>query len=300
MRRWISTVTAGIALAVTLSACGNPSGVDGDLTDDWAAPPEPTVFVPAAGVCHPTFQTVGYLHAYHPVDCAQPHVAETLHLGTVTGPEAGRDAPPKSGSAGLRALRGDCEKKTNEYLGGHWRSGRLAMTVVLPSPYAWTGGARWYRCDVKEVKSLDVGDPVERSGSLRGALKGASDLAHRCFQPRRLPTTDQVSGMEAVPCGTKHRSEFAGIWTAPNTSYDAFEKDTARVHKGCRGVIAAYAKIPNDGDIKFRVGSIYYPPEENEWVEGHRSVQCFLWTSDRDLTRSLKGAGTKGLPIRVG
>lgn len=298
MRRWIGAITMGGVLALAVAGCGNPAGVDGELTDEWAAVPEPVAFVPAAGTCHPEFEPIGYLREYQPVDCAQPHTTETLHLGTVTGAEADRPAPPVAGSTGRRALRGDCEKQVNEQLGGDWRTARIGLAVVLPSPDAWGGGARWYRCDVHEVRSIENGTPVERSGSLRGALDGESELALGCFRPKIVK--DAVSEMEPVSCTTKHRSEFAGIWTAPDTSYDAFTKNTDRAHKGCRGVVAKYAKIPNDGDIEFRVGTIYYHPNEAEWREGNRGVQCFLWVDDRDLTRSMKGAGTQGFPIRFG
>lgn len=298
MQRWIGTVMLGLSVTLVLAGCGNPAGVDGELTDEWGAIPQPAVFVPAAGVCHPKFEPIGYLRTYQPVDCAQQHTTETLYLGTVTGAEAGRDEPPGPGSPGLRALRADCEKRSNEYLGADWRTGRIGLAVVLPSPYGWRGGARWYRCDVNEVESIDNGSPVQRDGSLRGALEAPSNLAHGCFSPK--VAKGAVSEMTAVACGAKHRSEFAGIWTGPDVGFAAFTKDTGRVHRGCRGVVASYAKIPNDGDIEFRVGTIYYHPNEEEWREGNRGVQCFLWVDDRDLTRSMKGAGVRALPVRVG
>lgn len=298
MRRWIGTIAVGGVLALAVAGCGNPAGVDGELTDDWAALPEPVGFVPAAGACHPEPEAIGYLRTYRPVECAQPHAAETLHLGTVTGAEAASETPPGSGSAARRVLRDACEKQVNEQLGGDWRTARLGLALVLPSPDAWRGGARWYRCDVREVRSVENGTPVERTGSLRGVLRGSSELALGCFRPKIVK--DSVSGMEPVACTTRHRSEFAGIWTAPDTSYDAFVENTERAHQGCRGVIASYTKIPNDGDIRFRVGTIYYHPNEQDWRDGNRGVQCFLWVDDRDLTRSMKGAGTAGFPIRFG
>lgn len=298
MRRWIGTITLGGVLALTVAGCGNPAGVDGELTDDWATVPEPVAFVPAAGACHPHLVLVGSLAAYQPVDCTQPHATETLHLGTVTGADAARDTPPTAGTTRRRTLRAACEKQANEQLGGDWRTARLGLTVVLPSPDAWRGGARWYRCDVHEARSVEDSAPVRRTGSLRDVLRSPSELTLGCFRPKIVE--EGVQGMEPVSCAVGHRSEFVGIWTAPDTSYEAFLKDTERVHKGCRGVIAKYTGIPNDENIKFRVGTIYYHPDPEDWREGHRGVQCFLWMDDRDLTRSMKGAGIRSFPIRLG
>ena len=36
MRRWLTTVSVAGAAALLLTACDAPSGVDRDLTDDWA------------------------------------------------------------------------------------------------------------------------------------------------------------------------------------------------------------------------------------------------------------------------
>jgi hypothetical protein len=56
--------------------------------------------------------------------------------------------------------------------------------------------------------------------------------------------------------------------------------------------------VPDDANVQYRAGTIFYHPYEQEWKDGNRGVQCFLWVSDRSLTRSMKGAGSKALPIR--
>lgn len=56
--------------------------------------------------------------------------------------------------------------------------------------------------------------------------------------------------------------------------------------------------MPNDGDLKFRAGSIYYGPAERDWRNGNHTVQCFLWLTDRTLTRSLRNTGPRSLPLR--
>ncbi|MCM0678303.1 septum formation family protein [Micromonospora phytophila] len=295
MRRCWTAIAAGALAALALAGCGAPAGTDRNLTDDWPAPAAPQAFVPATGVCHRGTQDVGYLTAYNPLDCAETHRAETVHVGTLTGAEADRSTPPRAGSAGIRAARAECDRKVNEVVGADWRSGRLGVTVVLPSPAAWGGGARWFRCDLSEYTSLDESTAKARTGTLKGALTGAAPLAHRCFNPK--VSADDVREMVPVACTSRHHAEFVGVWQAPDTSYAAFTRDSLRTHKGCRALIASYVKVPNNGDLQYRAGSIFYHPYEREWRNGNRGVQCFLWVSDRNLTRSMRGAGTKGLPV---
>ena len=295
MRRWVGAAALGCAAAMVLGGCGNPAGVDGNLTDDWAAVSNAVSFVPEAGVCHPDAEQTGGLSAYHPLDCGQPHRMETLYVGAFTGANASTDSPPETGSRGMRDARSQCDRKADEVLGGDWHGARIEVKVLLPTLANWTGGARWFRCDATEVASLEGTDPVDHTGSLKGALRGASNLAYGCYVPK--VGKEEVEQMKAVACTAKHRSEFAGIFTAPDTSYAAFEKDPNRTHSACMGVIAKFAGVPNDGNLKYRAGSIYFYPNEDAWRNGNRAVQCFLWIDDRDLTRSMRGAGPGALPI---
>lgn len=294
-RHWLAAAALGGAAAVALAGCAVPPlGTDGDLVDDWAPISAPTAVVPEAGTCHTHVARVGYLSAYDPVPCDRPHRVETLHVGTLTGTDAAGKTPPAAGSTATRAAHARCHRETTRAVGADWRSGRLGVSVVFPSPAAWTGGARWFRCDAAEVRSMDDPSVVTRSASLTGALTGASPLRHTCFNPSL--NDDRVTRMAPVACTRRHRAEFVGVWVAPDTSYAAFTRDSRRVRDGCAALIARYAKVPRS-EVRFRTGSIWYHPLEAEWRDGNRGVQCFLWLSDRDLTRSMKGAGRKGLPM---
>ncbi|MET8234554.1 septum formation family protein [Micromonospora sp. NPDC005298] len=295
MRRWLTAVAGGAAVALALAGCGAPAGVDRNLTDDWPAPVAAQQFVPAADVCHHSSQQVGFLTGYNPMACAESHRVETMFVGTLTGKGAERGTPPTPGSEGMRAAQAGCDKEVSRAVGADWRSGRLGLTVVLPSAAAWTGGARWYRCDVTEIASIDDTAVDLRTGSLRGSLTGAAPLAYRCFNPKLVK--DDIDEMVAVPCTTKHHAEFVGIWQAPDISYAEFTRTTKRTHRACQTMTAKFAKVPDNSQLDFRAGTIYYQPYEQEWKNGNRGVQCFLWISDRDLTRSLRNAGTKGLPV---
>ncbi|SBT38431.1 septum formation family protein [Micromonospora auratinigra] len=296
MRRWWTAAAVGAAAALALVGCGTPAGIDRNLTDDWPALPAAEAFTPQPGACHFGLQDVGYLSGYNPIDCAQPHRAETLHVGTLTGADAGRSSPPRAGSAGARAARVECDREVGKAIGADWHSGRLRVSVIFPSALGWGGGSRWFRCDAAEVSSLDDGNVVERSGSLRGALKPGSPLAYGCFEPKLVK--DDIEEMRAIGCTAKHHAEFVGVYRFPDVSYADFRRSTARAHKGCLDLIATYAKLPKNSELQYRAGTIFYHPFEEEWTNGDRGVQCFLWLSDRALTRSVKGGGSKALPVR--
>ncbi|MEV0718935.1 septum formation family protein [Asanoa sp. NPDC050611] len=291
-RRW-TVGLAGLVATLALAACGSsPAGVDGDLSDDWRPMSEPKPFVPDAGVCHPTAVESGYLAAYAPVDCAATHMTETVHVGEFT--QAG-GKPPEAGEKTYQAAFGACEAKARGYLGGDWRTARLALGLVLPAPEAWQGGSRWYRCDVAETRSLDDSSMASREGSLKGALAKASPLHYGCFTPKI--SDEVVKEMAAVDCKKAHRSEFVGIYDAPNKPYKTFIDDGEAIHKACLETVADYAELPKDNNLAFRTGTIYYYPTAAEWDMGNRGVKCFSWDSGRTYTRSIKGGGTALLPV---
>ncbi|WP_025617751.1 septum formation family protein [Salinispora cortesiana] len=283
-------------VTLTLAGCATapPPGIDGDLVDDWAPIAAATGFAPEAGTCHPTVTKIGHRSSYAPTPCDQPHVVETLHVGTVTGDEATDSTPPEAKSAGMRTAYATCEREVNQALGADWRSGRISLSIVLPSQAGWEGGSRWFRCDVSEEKSLDDPSAVSRTASLAGGLKGDSPLRHTCFEP--VLDDDKVSKMKPVACTKKHHAEFVGVWTAPDTDFADFEQDKDQTRGGCLKLIADYAGVPRS-DVRYRSGLIYYEPAKEQWLNGNRGVQCFLWIDDRNLTRSMKGAGKAGLPI---
>ncbi|MFU8853962.1 septum formation family protein [Micromonospora sp. SL1-18] len=294
-RRW-TAVAVGVTAMLALAGCGVPAGVDRDLADDWPAFPAAEAFVPAAEVCHATIQDVGYLSGYNPIDCTTSHRAETLHVGTLTDADTGRDAPPRTGSDGMRTAYAECDRQVSKAVGADWRSGRLRLSIVFPSAPAWSGGARWFRCDLFEVTSLDDDSVTARSASLRNALTPGSPLAYGCFEPKL--SKDDIEEMRPVACTAKHHAEFVGIHPFPDVTYADFQRDSERAHKACRALIAAYVKVPNNSDMRYRAGTIIYHPVAEQWNDGDRGVQCFLWLGNRTLTRSLKGAGSKGLPVR--
>jgi hypothetical protein len=291
--RWFAALAASGAVAVLLAGCSLPEGVDGKIGDDWAAIGEPKIFTPSSEECHSSFNDVAYLAAYRPVDCIKAHQVETVHVGTFTGAAGNRKTPPPAGSPEARAAYAECAAKAAAYLGADLHTARLWLGAAMPSPAAWAGGARWFRCDLGEVDGLDDGDLVSHEGSLKGALKAASPLSLGCYNPK-LANGD-VQEMVPIDCAKAHHSEFVGTYLAPNVTWDAFQKDTKAGAK-CYDLVAKYVGVSRS-TVKYRSGWIAYYPSEQDWSAGDRAVRCFLWRSDKTFKRSLKGAGSKGLPI---
>lgn len=297
---WAAAVT-GCAVALLLVGCGTPDEVDGDLTNDWGTPPEPVAFVPSAPVCQAEAYTeTAALVDYRPLDCEQPHLVETIHVGAFTGEPAEAEAPPEAGSAAIREAYAECEQHAEEFLGADYRYGRITMGVAKPTEAGWEGGARWFRCDLSEIEGAR-GVPIEREGSLAGALVADdSELRLGCFTAE-LGEGGEVRERVGVPCGEPHQAEFVGIWRAPDDEYPSFEDEDseARVYQGCRETVADYVDVPKDGNLIYRTGVIADWMSESDWSNGDRAFRCYLWLPDRDLTDSLQGAGTEGLPIHT-
>lgn len=299
MRRWLAAVLASCMAGPALTGCGAPAGLDGDLTDDWGSIGDPQAFVPPTGVCYPDdFAETAYLSSFSPVDCTSAHRFETVHVGAFGGAAAGLAAPPAPGSAELRTAFGECDASATGYVGDNWRAGRLWLGVATPSPAAWTGGARWFRCDLLEVNSVeDDGDPVTRTATLKGALAGPSPLRLGCYGVN-LDAKGEVTTVTPAACAAKHNSEFAGVWMAPDVPFPAKRSDWERFYTACRTVIAGYVGLPADAYVQFRTGVLALPGGQAEWKAGNRGVRCYLWLRNRSLSRSMKGAGPAGLPIQ--
>jgi hypothetical protein len=302
MRRWLTGLALAAAAALLVSGCAPPDGVDGELTDDWPVIGAPAPFVPVAGACHAgDFQPVTRLSSYEPVDCATEHRVETVHVGTFTGAAGARNAPPATGSDDFRAAFAECDGKAREFVGDEWRAGRLWLGVSAPAPSAWSGGARWYRCDLVELSAVEkTGRPVDRRASLLGALAAAdSPLRLTCFQVT-LGRVGRVDTMPAIDCAKPHNSEFAGTWTAPaSVAHPVRDRDWVPFYDGCYQRVAAYTGVPKDRNLRARTGVVTVPASAADWKAGDRGVRCYLWANEGRFTRSLKGAGPAGLPVQT-
>jgi hypothetical protein len=288
----------GIAVVSLVGGCGGkPVGVDGNLTNNWSGMPAATLPVPADRACYPIFQgEPGKTKLPPPVDCASQHTVETIKVGTFGGDDGARDSPPPGGGPGQQQAYADCAKTARDHLGADWRDGRLGLDVVLPTSAQWDAEARWYRCDLVEFKDIDSLEVVSRGGTLRGALAGARPLALTCFKVSTK--AEDIDTMAAVDCATAHNGEYTGTWEAPAGVYpaDGAAREKAQLD-GCRKVVADFTGVPNDDKVRYRIGQITFGFGKAAWDMGNRGSRCYLWMNDKTYTKSLKGAGTNGLPI---
>ena len=302
MRRSVAALALGALMTAGLAGCGMPEGVDGELTDDWAGLPQPASFVPAAGVCYSTdFAPIALRALSTPVDCAGDHRVETTFVGTFAGAPAGADTPPARDSDAARAAFAECDKQSATYLGADWRLGRLSLGLALPSDKAWTGGARWYRCDVTEKTNVEEnGTTVVRKGSAKDGLK-ADDAPLRlgCYS-MDVQSTLEITKMVAADCAKEHNGEFVGVWQAPaNTKYPQVTDIAAwqTFYTNCRQRIADYVKVPKDDDLAARSGVAPVLANEADWKTGDRGARCYVWLQDIKINKSLRGAGPNALPV---
>lgn len=298
-----SAVPAAVLLVLLagLAGCGNPGGVDGDLVGGWAAVPAPTGFQPNPGTCHlGNYSPSGSRSTYDEVDCALNHRTETVFVGTYASPAADADSPPADGSAAARDAYRTCDIKTTEYVGGQWRNARLWIGVTDPSPAAWTGGSRWFRCDVLEITSIeDDGGLVQRVGSLKNALRQPeSPLTLGCYAIR-LDKNGLIDTMPATACAGRHNAEYVGLWYAGSTAtYPKTDQQWTAFHTGCRESVASYVGVPDDTDLPYRTGVVSLPGGADVWAQGDHAVRCYLWLNGSTITGSLKDKGASKLPVQ--
>ncbi|MGK5440276.1 septum formation family protein [Micromonospora sp. URMC 105] len=291
MRRRSAAVAALVA-ALVAGCAAPPAGTDGDLVDDWGRPAAAQQFVPRVGDCHAVSEPT--VDNYEPVDCGQTHLLETIHVGTFTGDLARRPTPPRFWSTVMRPAFTECDAAARAFVGRDWRDGRVAVQAVPPSTQGWQGGARWFRCDVFLLSGHSSANGssdsiMRRTGSLRGAMAGASPLTHTCFD------LDQWYTLEARPCAGPHRYEYVGVWTSPLERRADVDRDPEAVHARCRELVYRFADVPADRAV--RTGTQYKLPSEQGWARGDRGVRCFHWTGGRTVSQSVRGRGASAIRL---
>jgi hypothetical protein len=284
MGRFSRVLLSG-ALLAALSGCGSVS-----LADEWPAFAEPTGWEPKAGDCSSSFYEVMARTSYKPMNCTGLHMTETVHIGRFIDSAAAESKPPVRGSTALLLAWAECDAKTTEFLGGQWRDARITIGVSIPSTGNWESGARWFRCEAASMDS-PFGRRATTSKSLKGELAGNSTLRVGCFV-----VSEEDDGPE-VACDKPHQGEYVGSFPSKETRtwhLEAANKDV--VYRKCRSLVAAYVGVPDDRNLEYRTSAGFWVPEQETWDTGDRSVRCFLYLG-KTLTRSLKGGGTRALPI---
>ncbi|WP_433365551.1 septum formation family protein [Actinoplanes sp. CA-142083] len=277
MRRWMAAIA--MIACTALAGCGVdlPRGVDGDLTNNWKPMAAAAQFRPQAGACHADLAKNATPDDYEPVPCTGAHLAETVAVAEVS----------KQSQA-----YATCSKKASAFLGGDWRTGWVVLQPVLPTREAWSGGARWVRCDVAETSPVD-GALVRRQGSMKGAVKAGGKLRMACANP--TIDGDSVTEMHPVACAGTHTAEFAGLFATDRARSSQLSSD--ELAEGCDTAIAKFTGLPDDDTLPSRIGWLGFPPDDAAWTMGDRAIRCFLWLNGEKMKGSYRDAGTAKLKI---
>jgi hypothetical protein len=260
----------------------------------WQAIPVPQPYQPVDHGCYTLSPSAIWStnKLTEPVACTDSHNVETYTVGTFTGADAERTTAPPDGGAERRRANEQCMTAATAYLGDEWHAGRVDVVLTTPKDNQWSGGGRWFRCDLVEWGVND--SVVARTTSLKGALTGSRPVALGCL--KATEKDDDIEFGATVPCDQAHDAEYAGVYTAPDGPYptDATARTKLR-SDGCHAVVASFAGVPNDKDLKYRTGLIYGGLANERWTLGDRTVRCYIWPG-KPVSRSLKGAGPGVLP----
>jgi Septum formation len=297
MRRAWRVALVGAALAVLAAGCAKPTGTDNDLTNAWPAFDKAVTPTPKVGACYSDkLDTTWYADDFSgAVDCSGSHQTETVFVGTFSGTEAGRSSPPLAGTPSRAEAYGQCMKAANDYLGDDWHNAKVVLGLVLPSDKAWTGGARWYRCDVVAFDDFGL-ETVRGVGSVKGGLQGSRALAITCV----TITADgsrRVTGEKDTPCDQPHNAEFAGLYTAPARDWPDRDTESKLANDGCRGVWARFLGLGGNGSSGSNyVGWWARGFDEDQWKLGDRTEICYVVALDGNNLSAPKVVGSmKGI-----
>lgn len=250
--------------------------------DRVPAPPGLTTVsgLPTPGQCFNSAEFV-------PLDCAQPHEAESIGGGQLPA-----DLPAEyPGEQVLRtAAVPPCRAALTSYLGGQDADAtRLQVWAFWPGQRGWRDSDRWLLCSVIEVGA--DGQPVRRTGSVRNALAdGKFNAFQRCSAGS--PSKDQQLTMTG--CDQPHLGEALpgvlplGNPTDPMPSTDQMNK-AAREH--CDRATSDYLGASGRQDV----WTTWRMPNESSWAEGFTNITCYA-EATRLVTGTMRGIGTAPLP----
>jgi hypothetical protein len=284
-----------VTAAATLAACERPSVGDGDIGGDWVAFTEPTVPVPAAGVCRSgTVEFVDFdlgVFDTAPGSCTSAHQTETFYVGTFVGKNAEGTSAPDVGDPAFKSASQTCDKEAVKFLGGDWHKARAEMIAVMPTDRQWRGDARWFRCELLETKDSQ-GHVVSRSKSMKDGLRGKKPLALTCanYKPTKA---GGFSNITYVSCGKSHMVEMTGLHVWKTTKFPAGSKQSAGNRDNCLSVSASFVGstvggMQGTGGFQW----MWWPNSESQWSVGNRTVRCYLGPyPSYKYTGSVKGKG---------
>lgn len=175
----------------------------------------------------------------------------------------------------------------------------MNLVLVLPSSNAWTGGARWFRCDITRYVNLhDNTELTDETNSVKDGLRGARPLALTC-----ATDTDDGNGVvtddRVTDCAQPHNAEFAGLFSAPDIPWPTDGNQRRNLTaRGCEAVVASYLGLPDGKVTNPALGWTFEQSSQDQWDLGNRTVRCYATGIKGDsangvrFTGSVKGIGT--------
>ncbi len=252
---WVLVLVLG--LTVMAAGCGD-------------AKPEEAEKPPTLGACRvltPEDVTEAS-NTTEPVDCAEPHTAETFAVGEL--PTSFDDAEYDDTELGGWAYK-TCSKAFMSFLGA---DESLVMRTIVswawfrPTEGAWDDGARWYRCDV-----VGGGEQTEAYVDLPGTAEG---LLGGRMEDQWMVCADgpTVSGSVKVPCTEPH--EWRAVTTISigeeDEKYPGDRVVEVTTRDYCSDSVWAWLNYPVD----FEFGYTWF--HEAEWQAGNRRSVCWAKT----------------------
>jgi hypothetical protein len=191
------------------------------------------------------------------VDCAGPHLAETVYVSDEAPPESSKALEP-------------CRAAQARYLGQDFNT-RLDVQLWIASDLSW------YRCDVFVRNSTQSGSGYQSvTGSLKNVLsEGVSVDLQSCLSEAYDPAGDQVY----IPCSEPHVAQELIGAPAIGTLEEKFPQDIAdRATRACNATASASGFLDKQTSVQ-----AYYPKNADAWASGERTADCWLAAESGDV-----------------
>jgi hypothetical protein len=118
-----------------------------------------------------------------------------------------------------------------------------------------------------------------------GHLSVFSLQAGDCFQnPSGNQPSLGVKQVTAVSCATPHDAQVIAQLPVTGSAYPGKAAFHAQALSGCK---ASDAAVVDQAQLTDTMNLIWLYPEEQAWIDGHRTISCVIVDSSADLTSSL-------------
>lgn len=226
------------------------------------------------------------------VDCARPHLFETVGSVTATQPPG---APFPGDQAWQQLVTDRCTPQARTYLQGHLDpAGRYRAGALKPTQAAWEAGDRTVRCGLQAPG---------RTGALFPSTGRVADADQAVvFDPGTCLGLDGKEVSDPTPCAETHAAEVAGTVDLGTQFRDAFpsvDDQDNYLQPTCQRIAEQYVGSAQKlADSKL---TVYWTNIAQEsWNAGTRRVTCNLGSLLADNSGFAPLTGTAREGVRIG